>query len=265
MEKIIILSLSVILSLVACKQPDKNEHQPAKEKFFTRIVGEIAFIIPTNCYAYDHRDEIMSNCRDAIKSDLEIVNIPRFEDSITVQVVSTRDEMKKYAGFGAGGVAIPELKTTFLLSNEKEGPPIKHELMHMITLLAWGNPDPTCLWIKEGIAAFAENQCNGYNDEQIYRFFLEDKLLLSMDSLTADFYREPEMIAYHQSAFIVQYLLSNYGVEKLRDLWMQGSANFEKIYGVPFPRIEKSINIRAKQDYPNAPGIVWKTFSEGCR
>jgi hypothetical protein len=254
-----------MLSLVACKQPEKKEHQRVEEKFFTKTVGNISFIIPTNCYAYDTREEIISKCRDAIKSDLELIKIPRFTDSITVQVVSTREEMKKYTGLAAGGVAWLPTKTAYLLSNEKEGPPIKHELMHMITLSAWGDPDPTSLWMKEGIAAFAENQCNGYNDEQIYRFLLEDKLLLPMDSLTADFYREPEMIAYHQAAYMVQYLLSNYGVEKFEDLWLQGFANFNKIYGTPFTKVEISIASTAKHDYPIAPAIVWKTFSEGCR
>jgi hypothetical protein len=252
MEKIVkLFSLSVLFSLVACKQPENK--------------GNLSFIIPASSYAYKGREKLISDCHEAIKSDLALIKLPSFTDSITVQVVSTRDEMKKYTGIGAGGVAIPERKTVYLLSNEKEGPPIKHELMHMITLLAWGEPDPTSLWMKEGIAAFAENQCNSYNDEQIYRFLLEDKLLLPMDSLTADFYRTPEMIAYHQSAFMVQYLLSNYGVAKFKDLWLQGFPNFEKIYGVSFTKVLTSIDNTAKHDYPSAPAIDWKTFSEGCR
>jgi|SRR5579863_805306 len=265
MEKIIILSFSLILSLVACKRPEKRVNLGVEEKFFTKTVDNLSFIIPTNCYAYDHREKLISDCRDAIKGDCELIKIPLFTDSITVRVVSTREEMKKYTGLAAGGVAWLPTKTAYLLSNEKEGPPVKHELMHMITLSAWGDPDPTSLWMKEGIAAYAENQCNGYTDEQIYRFLLQDKLLLPMGSLTADFYREPEMIAYHQSAFMVQYLLSKYGVEKFKDLWTQGFANFEKIYGAPFARVEISIDNMAKHDYPKAPGIVWKTFSEGCQ
>jgi len=152
------------------------------------------------------------------------------------------------------------------LDNVKEGgPPIKHELMHIITMSAWGNPDFTSIWMKEGIAAFAENQCNGYNVEQIYRFFSANKMLLPMDALAADFYREPEMIAYHQSAYVVQYFLANYGVEKFKDLWMQGLSNFEKIYGVSFVRVKSEIDKTVKHDYPNAPNIVWKTFAEGCQ
>jgi hypothetical protein len=266
MEKIItFLSVSVILSLVACKQAEKKEHQPVEEKFFTKTVANLSFIIPTNCYAYDNREKLISDCRDAIKSDCELIKIPPFTDSITVRVVSTREEMKKYTGLGAGGAISLQQKTVCLLSNEKEGPPIKHELMHMITTSTWGNPDRTSFWMNEGLAAFAENRCNAYNDEQIYRFLLEDKLLLPMDSLAADFYREPDMIAYHQAAFMVEYLLSNYGIEKFKDLWIRGFANFENIYGTSFTRVEISIDSTAKHDYPNAPGIIWKTFSEGCR
>ncbi len=137
--------------------------------------------------------------------------------------------------------------------------------MHMIMLSALDGCVQTSFWMNEGIAAFAENQCNGFNDEQIYRFLSENKLLLPMDSLTAHFYLEPEMIAYHQAAYIVQYLLSNYGVEKFKDLWMQGFANFEKIYGVSFANAQENIERTAKRDYPNAPNIVWEKFKEGCQ
>lgn len=32
-----------------------------------------------------------------------------------------------------------------------------------------GKKRVTSLWMNEGLAAFSQNGCNGYNDEQIYR------------------------------------------------------------------------------------------------
>jgi hypothetical protein len=72
------------------------------------------------------------------------------------------------------------------------------------------------------------------------------------------------MIAYHQSAYLVQYLLKHYGVEKFRNLWQQGFNSFQSIYGVTFSEVVKDIDITAKRDYPTAPDIVWKKFSVGC-
>lgn len=85
-----------------------------------------------------------------------------------------------------------------------------------------------------------------------------------MDDLAINFYKQPEMIAYHQAAWIVQYLLSNYGIEKFRALWTQGFASFENIYGIHFSKATAEISKMAKQDYPSAPAIDWNIFKEGC-
>ena len=89
-------------------------------------------------------------------------------------------------------------------------------------------------------------------------------MLISMDNLTASFYQQPEMVAYHQAAYDVQYVLKKYGVEKFTGLWKHGFAAFEKIYRVPFLQVKTDINTVAKQDYPVVPPITWNAFKEGC-
>jgi hypothetical protein len=108
--------------------------------------------------------------------------------------------MKKYTGLTAGGIPMIQPKIVYLVSNDdpKEGrPPIKHELMHLITMTTWGFPGQDSNWMNEGLAAYAENDCNGYTDEQVYRYLLEKNMLVDMTALTTSFYRQPEMIAYH--------------------------------------------------------------------
>ncbi|MGB0177145.1 MAG: hypothetical protein ACPF9D_08260, partial [Owenweeksia sp.] len=85
-------------------------------------------------------------------------------------------------------------------------PPIKHELMHMMSNTLWGYPPTDMYWMNEGFAALAEDNCNGYRVSEIYRYMLENDYLYPMDSLTADFYATDEMIGYHQAAYITQYL-----------------------------------------------------------
>jgi hypothetical protein len=228
--------------------------------------SNISFVFPPTGYAHDHRKQFIQECLDGIRHDLPIINLHEFTDTFTIQFVESRQEMKEYTGNPASGVTILEpRKIIYLLANEKEkGAPVDHELMHMITLAEWGNPDRTSLWMNEGLAAFSQNNCNGYNDEQIYRYFAASRMLLPMDSLADQFYQEPEMIAYHQAGCMVEYMLRNYGVEKFRALWQQGFYNFNKIYGTPFSRMEADIKANAERDCPTAPDIVWKKFSEGC-
>jgi hypothetical protein len=228
--------------------------------------GNISFISPPSGYAADNRDKLIASCLEGVKSDISLVNLPEFTDTITIQFLVSREEMKKYTGIPASGVTLlyPRKIIYMVLNDQEKGAPIRHELMHMILLCNWGGPDQTSLWMHEGLAAFSQNECNGYNDEQIYRYFAATGMLLPMDSLVNQFYHTPEMIGYHQAAFIVQYLLKNYGVEKIRKLWQQGFDAFKDIYGTSFDRMQMDINSEAKKDYPTAPKIDWKVFSQGC-
>ena len=90
-------------------------------------------------------------------------------------------------------------------------------------------------------------------------------MLLPMDSLASRFYQEPEMIAYHQAGWMVDYLLRKYGVEKFRDLWQQGFSNFNQIYGTSFSLIEADIKATAERRLiPHRPKLTGRPFRSGA-
>jgi len=139
--------------------------------------------------------------------------------------------------------------------------------MHQISNVKWGYlwDNFEMDWMNEGLATLAENNCNDFNVEQIYRYLLEEDMLISIDSLSNDFYGHEEMIAYHQSAYIVQYLIDLYGIEKFKELWKSESSNFEDVYEVPFSQMEIEINKNVLETYPKTTDIDWDTFKEGCK
>jgi len=267
MVKIIGLLYGILALLYfSCRSGERKAGDKASDEKPVEIPGNISFVFPPSGYAHDHRQELIQACLDGITHDLRIINQHAFTDTFTIRFLESRQEMKLYVGIPASGVTLLQpQKIIYYVINEKEkGAPIDHELMHMISQADWGYPDRTSLWMNEGLAAFSQNICNGYNDEQIYRYFADSRMLLPIDSLVNQFYQEPEMIAYHQAGCLVEYLLRKYGVEKFRDLWQQGFYNFNKIYGTPFSRMEEDIKATAERDYPKPPGIEWKSFSVGC-
>ena len=268
MKKVVqtFLKTSIFL-LFACNMPAKKENDLTVDKRVTATVGNIYFTFPSKGYAYDNRDKLVEECLEAIKSNIALIKLHNYTDTISIQFLVSREEMKKYTGMTPSGIALVEPKILYVVANgdpKEVKPPIKHELMHMIAMTTWGYPGQDSNWMNEGLAALAENNCNGYNDEQIYRYLQDSNRLISTDILTTNFYKQPEMVAYHQAAYIVQYLLNKYGVQKLKDLWTQGFAAFEKIYSIPFSQVETDINTTAKQDYPSAPPINWNSFQVGC-
>ena len=256
-----------MIFLLACNAPVKNGTKKVVNKELTKRVGNVSFIFPSKGYAYDNRNKLVEECLDAIKSNIDLIKLHEYTDTISVQFLTSRQEMKKYTGMTPSGIALVQPKILYVVANgdpKEVRPPIKHELMHMISMTTWGYPGQDSNWMNEGLAALAENNCNGYNDEQIYRYLLDKDMLISTDDLTISFYKQPEMVAYHQAAYMVQYLLNKYGVEKFKDLWMQGFAAFEKIYSIPFSHVKTDINTTATRDYPSAPPINWNTFQIGC-
>jgi hypothetical protein len=250
-----------------CHSGERKPGDRPADSTWTDRRGNISFVFPAKGFAYDHRQQLIDQCLDGVKYDLGVLNMPAFTDSFTIRFLDSRVEMNRFTGHPSGGVALPQpYMIIYIVFNEQEqGPPIKHELMHMITLVAWGGPHPTSVWMNEGLAAFSQNSCNGYTDEQIYRYLAVKRMLLPMDSMGLQFYHEPEMIAYHQGGWMIGYLLQHYGVEKLRDLWQQGLDHSKTIYGASFSQLEGDIQAAAARDFPKAPEIDWRSFEVGCR
>jgi hypothetical protein len=72
------------------------------------------------------------------------------------------------------------------------------------------------------------------------------------------------MIAYHQSAYVVAYLIDHYSMEQFQRLWTEGIDNFEMIYGLSYADMKKKLAEDLITKYPEVPQIDWDTFKQGC-
>jgi hypothetical protein len=227
----------------------------------TKTIRNITFNFPSNGFAYDNRDSIINACFDVIKHDLSIIQQNEYTDTIVVQVLSSRKEMLENTGYPSSERAVPQIRRIWFAVDKDISPLMIHEFMHLITISFWGQPPPQSYWLKEGIATYAQNNCNAFTVEQIYASLEKKNMLIPIDSLTAHFYSQPMMIAYHQSAYVSQYLIENYGVQKFSLLWQSGMDNFEKIYGVQFKQILLDIKSKLDKKYPDVPNIDWNNFN----
>ena len=172
--------------------------------------------------------------------------------------------MEAEVGMPASGWTNMWTREIHIVATDEFNPPISHELLHMISMTTWGYPSQDLIWLNEGLATTTEKYCNGHTVGEIYRYFLEEDLLIAMDTLTSDFFSAPDMISYHQSAHIVDYLITNYGLSKFIELWQNGFSAFERVYEMPFHQMEELINKKTLEDYPTVVDIDWEVFSEGC-
>jgi hypothetical protein len=246
-----------------------------QESIVTKQLDNLYFTFPAEGYAYNNRDAYVQKCLNAIEANSKLIKVPVFKEFTKIKVVDSKENMLLYAGMlTAGGIAnIWTRSVYFRISDESVEEttelikaPIKHEIMHMVAMTAWGMPPQNNTWLNEGLATYAANDCSGYTVAELYRYFLENNMLLSIDSLTNNFYQTEEMVGYHQSGCIVEYIISTYGIPKFEKLWKGGFSGFESIYGLSYLQMEKELNKQILQLYPVSPIIDWESFKEeGCK
>lgn len=261
----------VLLVLIGCSNSQSGSKSVElsgweKEGQVLKSIANINFNFPDHGFAFESRNDLIDECFDAMQSDIQIIDLDEFTDTIRIRFLKTRNDMSVITGMYATGMAYPHNKTLYVVadSSEKIKPPIKHELMHLIAMLEWGYPHNTSTCINEGLATYAEDNCNGYSVSEIYRYFLDTDQLIHIDSLTTDFYHQPEMVGYHQSAYVVEYLLNNYSINQFKRLWKEGFDSFESIYSVSFQEMQKELDKSILKEHPEVPNIDWETFKEGC-
>ncbi|MDF1675615.1 MAG: peptidase MA family metallohydrolase [Vicingaceae bacterium] len=245
-----------------------------QESIVTKQIDNIYFTFPAEGYAYNHRDAYVQKCLNAIDANSKLIKVPVFKQFTKIKVVDSKKDMLLYAGMPAGG-GIANIWTRsvfFMISDEGVEEttelikaPIKHEIMHMVAMTAWGMPPQNNTWLNEGLATYAANNCSGYTVAEIYRYFLEKNMLIPIEALTSNFYQEEEMVSYHQCAFIVEYMISNFGIEKFEELWKSGFSSFESIYGFAYSQMEIDLNKSIMETYPIPIDIDWETLKDGCK
>lgn len=103
-----------IFFLLACNVPAKNETHPEEDKQFKKIVRNVSFTFPAQGYAYENRDKLVAECLDDIKSNSALIKLPEYTDTIRVQFLTSRQEMKKYMGMTPSGIALVQPKILYI-------------------------------------------------------------------------------------------------------------------------------------------------------
>ena len=257
-------NLLLILSFYSCNAQKKaiNDENWTKITTETKTINNITYYFPSEV-EIPRRNLAIEECQKAIEENLKLIGEKEFNNIIDVEFLRSRKEMLKYGGMAAQGLAMPESDVLFSLLKDT-GSPIKHEMMHMITMYKWGTPPTSSTWMNEGLATYSGGTCFKYSLEEIYKYFIQSNKLIAMDKLSQDFYKNPDMIAYTQSAFICKFLIDNYGISKFKELWKSGYEKLNEIYGFDSKTLENTLKDYIKKKYQKNLNFDWEEFNKGC-
>ncbi len=253
--------LLLIIFLHSCKETAKNEWTKITAE--TKTVNNITYYFPSETDT-PKRNSAIEECQKSIEANLKLIEETEFSNKMDIEFVRSRKEMLKYTGMAAQGMAFPDRDVLFVLLKDTGLSPIKHEMMHMITMYKWGTPPASSTWMNEGLATYAGGTCFEYSLEEIYKYFVQSDKLISMDKLSQDFYENPDVVAYTQSAFISKYLIENYGISKFKELWKNGYEKLNEIYGFSSQILEQTLRDYINRKYPKDINFDWEKFNKGC-
>ena len=229
--------------------------------------GHFRLYFQGNSFAANNLADIKMQLSLAMERVVSVLNIKSYTKGINLVFVDTKEEMNKLTGLSvSGGLAIPESDVVFLVYNGTRRLQAKHEIFHVVSTKTWGLSKSRLL--NEGSAVFADNEC--YYDNPIYSinaYLLKQKKTFPLQALINDFdnkARENDVIAYLQSAAIFKYLYENYGIDKLKQLWVSGFSAFGSIYGFSAKQLEKDWINHIKMIPPPKEVDLEKLFNEGC-
>lgn len=218
------------------------------------------------------RYTIVERTKCYIKDNLALLNESQLNDSIDIILARNRNDMTLLVGAPISGMTYPSTdeyikqKTIICIGGEKN--PLKHELMHMVSMSKWGVCDDFhhLSWLMEGLATYAdpEAECDNYSFGAKYAYFIQNNKLIDTNSLIYNFDKQHPKMAYNQSAHIVEYLIRNYGIEKLKQLWISKMNDFSTIYTITFDEMIEQINIESKGKYKDVIELDWGEFEKMC-
>lgn len=131
--------------------------------------------------------------------------------------VDTREEMRQLVGRPIGGMVSSGERTAIFVYNAGYNPFLLHELTHLYTHHAWGQPRHR--WITEGLAMLASGSCQGHTVDEIAHGFEKQGKLVFWPEFPNEFDRMDEVRANVQAASMVNYLMSRWGMEIVREVW----------------------------------------------
>ena len=270
--KIRILYWIIILTCYSCnnisKEADwKEEQEPILSGKVYLFRKNIKYVLSPEININD-RNTLIRKCERHIEDNLKIIKETEFIDSLEIIFAQDMDEMYKYTqsrSLSGTACCVQDCGKNMIVCLYGDICPIKHELMHIITLCKWGIPEGgvELAWLNEGLATYSdpESEHDRYSFEEKYIALLYANKLIDMTSLINSFV--PSKFSYGQSAYMVEYMINTYGMDKVKKFWIKGLSEFKNIFGIQLDEMIIHLETELKQKYPSPIKMDWEEFEKG--
>lgn len=189
--------------------------------------------------AESHAPALGAAVEDARRDDLRWLGEATFAPTLQLLFVGDRSEMRPFVGGAPGGHAEPG-EATAILAAANGRPPLRHELMHVLSWRLWGTPGGQ--WISEGVATAAAGRCHGYDLDEMAAALARDGRLIPVGEMPRRFTVAGEEGAarYIQAGSVVRHVRATYGLAGLRALWRTGLRGVQASLGTDAETLDRA-------------------------
>lgn len=270
----LVMYLFLLLSVLSCERTERDGWHYSKD-----LLAEDKLYKQDDIFTYyfdpdvpiESRNRIIQKSKEYIIDNLRIINEINIEDSAQIIFVRDKNEMKKLIGRNIGGVVYPAGYVgdkNIVLCVYGSDITLKHELMHLVTMCKWGDGDIDLRWLDEGLSCYAEVEEEGgnyYTYEEKFTALLQHDKLTNIDTLVYNFVGSEltgdsieTLFRYIQSAYIVEYMLGNYELEKIKKFWGYNMKYFEEVFGLKLEDMVQNIKEIQMKKYPHPIEPDWE-------
>lgn len=176
-------------------------------------------------------------------------------DEIAIFVVTRHEDMVALGGGLQRGLTRGAERVVLLLDNDTLAAPLRHELVHVVTSVAWGQPAEPFRWLSEGIAV-AVDGCAGHPARAVARRLLEADRLPGLGEIIDRLPALPPGEGYAAAGSLVGFLRDEYGVGALKTLWREGAAKLPLVTGSSLQDLDAAWHRYVAQSPASAPASV---------
>ena len=192
---------------------------------------EITIYYLEGSFAEKHRMMLLASLKTSMHEVLDLLEESEYMHGLNAFYLESRDVMESIVGKPYAGYSDWTAHSIFLVINPQWRSFERHEFAHIVTMVVWGDPNPTSGWMVEGIPVYCDGWCREYSIDQIAYSMLKNDQLPKPDILFNEYRTLGEIRAGFSSASLVGFIVNEFGTDKLRDLWHDGTDKIEDILG----------------------------------
>ncbi len=230
-------------------------------EWFTTETPNTLIHFPVGSFAQANRDVLPERAEESRAAVLRLLHDSAYANTMELFYVDSRQDMENLTGSPATGFAYYRDDAVVLVFNENWRAFERHELTHVVTLGTW--PTPARPAVVEGLATYVDGECGGYENGRVARTMLDMGALIPLESLTGDFRRQNDLVAYLQAASAIEFIMQQRGPEVIRFLWERGLLAAAELLDTSVSDFEVQFERWLSSTYDPVPAAAWDAIRGG--